>query len=459
QWDTSVEEVLKTLDFDKVRYYNASDVNDHWKTYMTFKPYKGDLKDIDHKMGFWVNVTKDDNLTVAGLVPKYTEIPLYQGWNMVGYPSFINRTVSEALAGIPWLKVEAYDNNPPHYLKELSPSDIMSAGNGYWIEVSEDSLWNVTNNKTEGKKCKEIIQITNDSFDESSPDVYEGKIVYTNYTLNPLTGDIYMYDVKSSTTTRITHNTSVNDWGAEIYGDIIVWTHVSELSDADIYMYNISSGITTPIVTDPWIQFQPDIHKDIIVYTDFDSDLIMIYNLSSGLKSALPNSSYGRDPDIFGDKIVWDDYDDIYIYDLSTGQTNKIIDNPADQWDPKVYNNFVAFLDDRNRVPGEYGRDVYLYNMFTGEEIQIADGIDPPYVSVFPPYTLYTEDIFNGLLFWTNFSNIDNDSNIYMYKISENKNYPFAITPEYEYHPRIHGNEVVWTAGDIGNNIFYCELI
>ena len=145
QWNTSLEEVLKTLDFDKVWYFNVSDLNDHWKTYMTFKPYKGDLKNIDHKIGFWVNVTNDDNLIIAGLVPRYTEILLYKGWNMVGYPSFINRTVSEALAEVPWISVEAYDNNPPHYLKELLPSDVMSPGNGYWIEVSNDSIWNVIN--------------------------------------------------------------------------------------------------------------------------------------------------------------------------------------------------------------------------------------------------------------------------------------------------------------------------
>jgi parallel beta-helix repeat protein len=146
QYDTSLETVLQTLDFDQVRYYNASDIKDNWKGYWTFKSYKGDLKDIDHKMGFWVHVTNDDYLTTAGLVPVSTGIMLYEGWNMVGYPSFINRTIDEALQWIPWTSVEGFDPNlPPFHLKKLLPTDIMSAGNAYWIEVTGNNIWIVYN--------------------------------------------------------------------------------------------------------------------------------------------------------------------------------------------------------------------------------------------------------------------------------------------------------------------------
>jgi parallel beta-helix repeat protein len=144
QWNNSLPEVLKTLDFDYVRYYNSSNPNDPWKSYYKNKPFN-DLNYLDYKMGFWINLLSDDNFTVAGLVPKYTVIPLYSSWNMVGYPSFTNRTVSEALAGIPWTAVEGFDPTPPYYLKKLSGNDTMSVGNAYWIEVSNNAIWNVTN--------------------------------------------------------------------------------------------------------------------------------------------------------------------------------------------------------------------------------------------------------------------------------------------------------------------------
>ena len=58
--DTSIEQVLSSISgqWDIVEYYNASDTNDHWKTYATFKPASlNDLWNLDNTMGFWLHVT------------------------------------------------------------------------------------------------------------------------------------------------------------------------------------------------------------------------------------------------------------------------------------------------------------------------------------------------------------------------------------------------------------------
>jgi hypothetical protein len=146
QEDTTLEVVLQTLagSFKHVRYYKSSDQSDHWKTYWTFKTYRT-LFDIDHKMGFWIDMTKDDHLVVAGLVPEMTQIELGHNWNLVGYPSFIDRTVSEALAGIDWKKVQGWGNTQPYHQKQMSGSDIMTAGEGYWIWVDLPQVWEVYN--------------------------------------------------------------------------------------------------------------------------------------------------------------------------------------------------------------------------------------------------------------------------------------------------------------------------
>ncbi len=146
QEDTTLEVVLQTLagSFKHVRYYKSSDQSDHWKTYWTFKTY-GTLFDLDHKMGFWIDMTKDDHLVVAGLVPEMTEIELEHNWNLVGYPSFIDRTVSDALAGIDWQKVQGWGATPPNHQKQMGASDIMTAGEGYWIWVDLPQTWEVHN--------------------------------------------------------------------------------------------------------------------------------------------------------------------------------------------------------------------------------------------------------------------------------------------------------------------------
>ncbi len=146
QEDTTLEVVLQTLagNFKHVRYYKSSDQNNHWKTYWTFKTYRT-LFDIDHRMGFWIDMTKDDHLVVAGLVPEMTQIELGHNWNLVSSPSFIDRTVSDALAGIDWQKVQGWGATPPYHQRQMSASDIMTAGEGYWIWVDLPQVWEVTN--------------------------------------------------------------------------------------------------------------------------------------------------------------------------------------------------------------------------------------------------------------------------------------------------------------------------
>ena len=146
QDDTTLEVVLQTLagSFKHVRYYKSSDQSHHWKSYWTFKTYRT-LFDIDRTIGFWIDVTKADNLVVAGLVPDVTQIELGHNWNFVGYPSFVERTLSEALAAVDWEKAQGYDNTPPFNLKQLTASDVMRAGEGYWVWVDMPQVWEVSN--------------------------------------------------------------------------------------------------------------------------------------------------------------------------------------------------------------------------------------------------------------------------------------------------------------------------
>jgi parallel beta-helix repeat protein len=151
QTDTNLTTVLRLIEgkYDIVRSYNATSLTDHWQTYRTSVPNGyNDLAYLNHKMGLWINITTADGVmfTVTGEKPSSTQIQLYKGWNLVNYPSFTDRNVSEALKGIPYEQVEGFDENaPPYYLRILSDSDIMTAGYGYWIRVTSDCIWTVYN--------------------------------------------------------------------------------------------------------------------------------------------------------------------------------------------------------------------------------------------------------------------------------------------------------------------------
>jgi hypothetical protein len=142
-WDIDV--VLQTISWTRARtYVNLAGQGKNWLSNDKQKVW-ADLTTLDREMALWVEVSADSWWTLAGLVPAQTQIALKVGWNFVGYPSFISRTVEEVLAGVSYQTVESYAEDPPFYLGRLSSLDMMVAGNGYWVHVSTDAIIEVMN--------------------------------------------------------------------------------------------------------------------------------------------------------------------------------------------------------------------------------------------------------------------------------------------------------------------------
>jgi len=142
--DTRISTVLQTLKLNAAWYYNNSDYINPWKSWNPSKSIN-DLKTVNHTMALWINLNDDSNLTVAGIVPKATDIYLKTGWNFVGYPSFIERYVADTLSGVNIERIEGYSQLLPENLKIYSDSEIMKPGYGYWIKVGTDTTWTVLN--------------------------------------------------------------------------------------------------------------------------------------------------------------------------------------------------------------------------------------------------------------------------------------------------------------------------
>lgn len=142
QANESIERTLQTVEYDKAWYYDSS--SREWKWDMKDKAYKGGLRNVNHTIGLWVNVTEDSNLTVAGLVPSQTTVHLHEGWNLISFPSY-NPTyaISDLKAEVGATRVEGYVSMPPYYLRVLGDLCILQAGHGYWIRVEADTLWTI----------------------------------------------------------------------------------------------------------------------------------------------------------------------------------------------------------------------------------------------------------------------------------------------------------------------------
>jgi parallel beta-helix repeat protein len=149
QEDENLLKVLELIDgyYDAVQWYDITDTNDHWKHYHINKLFGNDLSDLNETMGFWIHITGNDDIIFfyRGIKPTINQnIPLYPGWNLVGYPSLTNKLRDTALNNIIFdIDVDAiqtYDAATKTW-EELSPSDSFELGEGYWVHSKVEKVW------------------------------------------------------------------------------------------------------------------------------------------------------------------------------------------------------------------------------------------------------------------------------------------------------------------------------
>jgi parallel beta-helix repeat protein len=139
QSDVKVRTVLQTLWWDRVGVYNKS-ANDRWIWHDKTKGVQ-ELQLTRLVDGYWVNVTRNSNFTIAGVVPLETEIHLRMGWNLIGFPSF-NTTYSvlDLKNATGAIAVETFDpTSPPYFLRKMQDWEVLQAGHAYWVQI--DTLY------------------------------------------------------------------------------------------------------------------------------------------------------------------------------------------------------------------------------------------------------------------------------------------------------------------------------
>ncbi len=136
-----IESSLGGTSWDRAMIY----MDGEWHTYSKNRNavYNLGFPPVDNTMGIWVHVTSNSTLCGPSRDIGSTTMWLPKGWNLVGYPSNNNtRTVAEALQGISYAYVQAYDNRTGQIIT-LADTDNMEPWKGYWIYVTADCLWTV----------------------------------------------------------------------------------------------------------------------------------------------------------------------------------------------------------------------------------------------------------------------------------------------------------------------------
>jgi parallel beta-helix repeat protein len=150
---TNIQTVLHSItgDYDAVQVYENSNGHDPWKSFHISKPDSlNDLEEIDHKDGIYIHITNQNGaaLVLNNSRPSSNQsIPLYKGWNMVGYPSQSNKLRPDALYNLVFgIEVDAiWTFNPDsQQWEDVGPSDHFEPGRGYWIHSNIDITWEIS---------------------------------------------------------------------------------------------------------------------------------------------------------------------------------------------------------------------------------------------------------------------------------------------------------------------------
>lgn len=94
--------------------------------------------------GVWVNASASDAMTALGIVPETNRLRLCGGWNLIALPGFsVGVTVQSLMAATGATLVMGFDAAGPYHVRDLSGTDILAPGLGYWVFVSRDAWWTV----------------------------------------------------------------------------------------------------------------------------------------------------------------------------------------------------------------------------------------------------------------------------------------------------------------------------
>lgn len=260
---------------------------------------------------------------------------------------------------------------------------------------------------------------------------------------------------------------------------------VSAPSQAEIFTFNTIDETDNISDNSSW-QMNPAIWGDLIVWEDYRDDPrggwaspgnrdsnIYLYNLSSGeTKRLTQDDSSQIRPDIWENYVVWEDYrngdPDIYMLDLNDGSSEPIRITPEGaQRRPRIHGGRVVWEDYRDH---SYG-DIYMYDI-EGDEVYLISTSEPNSL----PIAKRNPDIYGDIIAWSDYRKDRFTSDIYYYDLSlvdEGGEHYFKIDHGYDspaeraiadddvhqHSPSVYEDTVVWTERSEGTNNVFMKTI
>jgi beta propeller repeat protein len=244
---------------------------------------------------------------------------------------------------------------------------------------------------------------------------------------NPLIEDtnVFIYNISTNEKKKITTDKWAQN-NPKIWKNYLIWQDNKDDASKEypgkwnLILYDLATGTEKRIISTLAAHATYNISDDKIVWEDHrnykgsntirggdnlpeNNKDIYMYDIKTGTESAIATDSYMEsNPDINGNYIVWEDRNsntleaDIVLYDLNSIEQIYLTKDKVDQGTPRIYGDYIVWMDERRGISTndviingkEPNSDIVLYHIknkteriLTGNEPQILPSISSEWVS------------------------------------------------------------------------------
>jgi beta propeller repeat protein len=154
--------------------------------------------------------------------------------------------------------------------------------------------------------------------------------------------NIEAYNIRTRQTKTVSAATGHQAYPS-VYGNWVVYMDNRTPGNLEIYAYNLSTGVERRLTNTPAVQeYMPDISGTKVVFFSTAGD-VWVHDLATGATTPLPLGAgaqfFAR---ISGDRVVYQESNDIFVYDLRSGVISRLTNDGVADAFPDIDGTLVA---------------------------------------------------------------------------------------------------------------------
>lgn len=206
-------------------------------------------------------------------------------------------------------------------------------------------------------------RLTNNTVPDSVPDVSASLVAWSGWTGSEY--DIYIYN---GTTTQRLSNPGFRDWQPQVSGPYVAWEGQETGSDYEVFYFN---GSTVRRVTDSSSEYRGVriSGQNVVYYNDASNDMVVHYDGAADQINHVTGNYVGwggdnTDPDVSGNKMVFDRVHEIMLYDLDDKTGFNITDNSRIDAEPRIAGSKIVWKTRDGDTDADY--DIMFWDHVAG---------------------------------------------------------------------------------------------